>query len=118
MDAVTMLGLWSSWLAMHDERRTRPRHTLLITALFQVSVLISPEGSNGRTDGEALTVNVSDGGLCFLTDVPLAEGDVLMLRLPVPQELSFVPSLVDVCWVRLLPVWQDERYAVGVRFML
>lgn len=113
-----MASLWSSWLAVHDERRTKPRHTLLITAKYQVNALIVPEGMNDCTDGEALTVNVSEGGLCFLTDMPLAEGDVLMLRLPVPQELTFVPSLVDVCWVRLLPVWHEERYAVGMRFML
>ncbi|HTN42193.1 MAG TPA: PilZ domain-containing protein [Nitrospiria bacterium] len=61
-------------------------------------------------------MNISNGGLCLLTDVSLKVGQVLKMALPLHSVEATAPTLAEVRWVRK----EDSQgsYQAGLRFLL
>lgn len=80
---------------------------------------VSPGKSRRQaTDGNALSVNVSNGGMCLLMDRKPAITDVLRLRMPMFDMAVETPTLGEVRWFKPLPFRQNGTYFVGVKFLL
>lgn len=67
------------------------------------------ENVQGRSQG----VDLSAGGFCFLTEIPMKDGDVLKATLPVLPPDTAVPVFSRVQWTRR----EDDQYRVGVQFL-
>jgi hypothetical protein len=65
----------------------------------------------GETSAEVTTNNLSEGGLCFLSDSPFKVGSVIDLRIPYVTEDYICEGVI---------VWQraqlGEEFEIGVRF--
>ena len=67
--------------------------------------------------GEALSVNVSKGGMLLLMDQHPPVQQVFEIQLPASTK-SKTPGRVEVCWTRQLPMEDSEsRHLVGVKFL-
>lgn len=67
--------------------------------------------------GEALSLNISAGGMLLMMDQALPARQVLELHMPASTVVN-VPTLVEVCWTRPVPIEDDAmRYLVGVKFL-
>jgi len=66
----------------------------------------------------AVTINISDGGLCLLMDRAPTVRDVLRLQMLGSDGTLRETRLAEVRWVRPLPVGQEDVHVVGVKFHL
>jgi len=67
--------------------------------------------------GEALSLNISDGGMLLMMDQAPPARQVFELHMPASTVVK-VPTLVEVCWTRPVPIEDDDmRYLVGVKFL-
>jgi hypothetical protein len=67
--------------------------------------------------GEALSVNISKGGMLLLMDQGPPVQQVFEIQVPV-STVAKTPGLVEVCWTRQIPIEDAEsRYLVGVKFL-
>jgi len=79
----------------HDDRRRFPR--LRETCSIRVRPLA---GLAGVGDGmDAVTVNISGGGLCYRSDARVESGDFLAIEMTMPEFTSPVVALGRVAWV-------------------
>ena len=83
--------------ASHDERRQHDRSRLIVDVFF--------DGKDAT--GVASTKDIGVGGLYLNTQAELAEGSVLLLRIPVEQKQIVVNAVV---------VYSNPGRGVGVRF--
>lgn len=69
--------------------------------------------------GRVLSLNLSSGGILFLTEVRFEPGQILKVH--VPSSISNViqtPTLAQVCWRRPVPLDPyGDLYFVGVKFV-
>ena len=66
----------------------------------------------------AVTINISDEGLCLLMDRAPTVRDVLRLQMLGSDGTLKEARLAEVRWVRPLPVGQEDVHVVGVKFLL
>ena len=67
--------------------------------------------------GEALSVNISRGGMLLLMDQSPPVQQVFEIQVPASTR-GKTARLVEVCWTRQLPIESlDSRYLVGVKFL-
>ena len=67
--------------------------------------------------GEALSVNISRGGMLLLMDQNPPVQHVFKIQMPASTK-GKSPGLVEVCWTRQIPIEDyDSRYLVGVKFL-
>ena len=68
--------------------------------------------------GEALSVNVSKGGMLLLMDQNPPVEQVFEIQVPASAR-GKITRLVEVCWTRQLPIEEtlSRRYLVGVKFL-
>jgi len=62
---------------------------------------------------DALTVNISGGGICFESEEAMEPGALLAIELTLPEFNSPVVSFGRTVWCEPTP---DDRYAVGLEF--
>ena len=70
--------------------------------------------------GQALSLNISSGGMLLLMDQSPEIGQVLRVLVPTPVLQTETPTLAEVRWTRKLPFEQpdgNEAHFVGLRFM-
>ena len=68
-------------------------------------------------EGEALSVNISSGGMLLLMDQGPPVQQVFEIQAP-GSIRDKTPGLVEVCWTRQIPIEDSEsRYLVGVKFL-
>jgi hypothetical protein len=84
-------------LASHDERRQHDRSRLIVDVFFD----------GKAATGVASTKDIGAGGLYLNTQAELAEGSVLLLRIPISQQQIVVNAEV---------VYRNPGRGVGVRF--
>ncbi|MGH7250354.1 MAG: hypothetical protein ACREIK_00690 [Nitrospiraceae bacterium] len=82
---------------------------------YQISDFLGDE-SIAIHQGEALSMNMSAGGmLLFMDQAPPVE-QVFLVRVP-GSKIVKKPTMVEVCWTRAIPIEDyDKRYLVGVKF--
>jgi hypothetical protein len=67
--------------------------------------------------GEALSVNISRGGMLLLMDQSPPVQQVFELQVPASTR-GTTAGPVEVCWTRQIPIEDfDRRYLVGVKFL-
>ena len=95
------------------ERRRTER--LNLTIPLSVSVLSSTAPGH-----ETESVNVSAGGICFLTNLPVSRGTGVQLLFKMPEEITRTPASDWVCMghvVHVRPLSAPDGWlAVGVQF--
>ncbi len=84
-------------LSAHDERRQHDRSRLIVDVFF--------DGKDAT--GVASTKDIGAGGLYLNTQAEMAEGSVLLLRIPLGQQQIVVNAEVVYC---------NRGRGVGVRF--
>jgi PilZ domain-containing protein len=68
-------------------------------------------------EGEALSVNISRGGMLLLMDQSPPVRQVFEILVPA-SSMGKTPGVVEVCWTRQLPMEDSEsRHLVGVKFL-
>jgi hypothetical protein len=110
---------WDEWdMPMHALDVRRPgRFPLLTRVSYERGMPVTESGLSPRS-GHALSLNVSDGGMCLLMDHAPELEAVLRVRIPTTTSLAKIPTLAEVRWVRRLPFVEATMYCVGFRFLL
>lgn len=115
---------WAEFNGWPEERQRADRFPLMRLIRFAPSATLSADHVKVKLlrsaeDREtlALSVNVSNGGLCMLSSWAPQEGEVLRVQVPIPASAAQTPTLAEVRWVRALP-GSVPGYAVGLRFLL
>jgi hypothetical protein len=68
------------------------------------------------TDGYALSLNTSSGGILLLMALTPEKGQVFELHVPSPTKGERTVKVVEACWTRELLIGAaDKVYLVGVR---
>lgn len=101
---------------LHQERRRQERIAFMGSCPYEISDFRGDE-SIAIHQGEAVSMNISAGGmLLFMDQAPPVE-QVFLLRVP-GSNIVKSPSLVEVCWTRAVPIEDyGKRYLVGVKFL-
>ena len=101
---------------VHQECRRQERIAFMGSCPYEISDFLGDE-SIAIHQGEALSMNISAGGmLLFMDQAPTVE-QVFLLRVPASKTVK-TPTLVEVCWTRAIPIEDyDKRYLVGVKFL-
>ncbi len=72
-----------------------------------------------RREGEALSINISSGGILLMMDWDPHPNGVLKVSVPTPVTFARTPTLARVRWKRQTPYKaQDPLYFVGLQFVL
>ena len=83
---------------------------------YEISDFLGDE-SIAMHQGEAISMNISAGGMLLFMDQAPAVEQVFLLRVP-GSKIVKTPTLVEVCWTRAIPIEDyDKRYLVGVKFL-
>jgi c-di-GMP-binding flagellar brake protein YcgR len=88
------------------EQRLTSRHKLTFPVKYRVRKSESPEYA-----GESL--DISEGGICFVTHSLLEEGETIEIRFEMPEEVVDEPAAEWRCTGRVLKV---ERLGAGATF--
>ena len=94
-------GLW-------EERRRTERHGIHVPVKYRAWKSASPEGY-----GESL--NISEGGIFFATDLAVNEGETLTVRFDMPEEVVHEPSAEWKCTGQAIRVQRIDSGKFGVR---
>ena len=109
---------WEKWINVSGEQHHRDRFPLMRPVRYELSEsLDEPSGAFAQERG-AITVNVSNGGLCLLTDWAPELPQVIRLHMPMGGSQAQTPTLAVVRWVRPVPFEPEGMYLVGLRFVL
>ena len=105
------------------------RYPLSQRVTFELSTPLTLQQPRSE-EAEADTQNVSEGGLCLITERSLEESQIVKIKLPIPNVVAKTPTLAEVRWVRREPSdWQEtavqqaitgrreDHYLVGLRFL-
>jgi len=95
-----------------EEMRKYSRSEMTMPFSYQTS-----QGSESRT---SFTKNISSGGLCFETDMPISRGDLLQIEVDEPAAVKLrrgAPAFVkaQVVWVNKQA--DDMVYESGLKFL-
>jgi c-di-GMP-binding flagellar brake protein YcgR len=97
-----------------DRRQSRRvpllHHVIYAVSLDQISHNQYPTPMAGQIQ------NVSEGGICMVTDGALKHTQVVEVALPLPVEQVTTRTIVEVCWVRR--ELKQGNYTAGLRFLL
>lgn len=67
----------------------------------------------GREKSRGITKNVSEGGLCMITEQELEESEVIRIELPVTETFLSAPTLAQVKWVSYV----ENKFNVGLAYL-
>lgn len=100
----------------HRERRRCPRypHTLDVE-LTVVPTLESRQRYTRPVHGRVR--NVSNAGICLITEQPLQDSSLLRCGVPLPGAPLAVPTLMQVRWTRQTGA-RFDAYISGLQFIL
>lgn len=94
------------------ERRITVRYALKTKVIYEPSATVvrKEQLHAGKT------INISKGGFCIKTQMPLTQSQIIRVHIPVPEIKAALPTLAEVCWVEGLK--KEKGYSVGLRFLL
>lgn len=97
------------------DRRQSRRIPLLHHVTYEVSIDQILNNHNA-SPMEGQIQNVSEGGICMVTDEALKHTQVVEVGLPLPVAQVTTRTIVEVCWVRR--EFGRGNYTAGLRFLL
>ena len=109
---------WDQWNHFHPQWNQRDRYSLMQMVTMERSTLqvVGDEMPSPKIMG--LTVNVSSGGLCLLTEWSPKLGEIVRVHVPLSTVGATTPTLADVRWVRRLPFADNSLLMVGLKFIV
>jgi hypothetical protein len=110
-----------------EGKRLHVRYPLSQRVTFELSTPLTLQQPLPE-EAEADTQNVSEGGLCLVTERSLEESQIIKIKLPIPNVVAKTPTLAEVRWVKREPSdrlretvqpikGQWGHYLVGLRFL-
>lgn len=101
---------------VHQDCRRAQRATFMEYCPYEISESLGDDAIVIH-QGDALSVNISRGGMLLLMDQSPPVQQVFEIQVPVTTT-GKTPGLVEVCWTRQIPIEDSEsRYLVGVKFL-
>jgi len=107
-----------------ESTRQHPRYPVSLKVIFETGASLTTQKSRQeKADGD--TQNLSNGGLCLITDRALKASQIIRLKLPMPNISVTMPTLAEVRWVKresIKPLTSAQsggsrRYIAGLRFL-
>lgn len=77
----------------------------------------TPEGLDSAEELNAITMDVSAGGLAMLMNAPLAVGEIVEVGLPSVKRKRGVSLSGETCWFRETEKGNAFRYMAGLKFV-
>ena len=109
---------------VEKERRQDNRLDFSGRVVFQITAtgnhwfLPKVEQFQRKEKPSARIVNAGSKGCCLIIDRPLEKYLILKMNIHLVQENFTIPTLAEVCWMRLEPHSEEYQYRVGVRYLL
>ena len=106
-----------------DRRREGTRASLMRRILYHASeARASADFPDDQfieaREGEAVSINISSGGMLLLMDWNPDINSVMRVTVPTPVNLAKIPTLAEVRWKRKSPYFNETGlYFVGLRFI-
>jgi hypothetical protein len=110
------------WPIISNHQKHSERVALLRPILYELTAPVGHQSvqSVHSSQGKALSVNISSGGMLLLMDQAPNVEQVLKVHVPTPITLTDTPTLAEVRWTRKVPFCQtkeNESYFVGLKFL-
>jgi len=119
VDGIDTARYGWEWPIVSNHQKHSERVALLRPILYEMTVPVADQPVQS-SQGKALSVNISSGGMLLLMDqVPSIE-QVLKVYVPTPITLTDTPTLAEVRWTRKVPFSRTKEsasYFVGVKFL-
>ena len=107
------------WPILSNHQKHSERVALLRPILYEMTVSVGNQPVLS-SQGKALSVNISSGGMLLLMDQAPSIEQVLKVYVPTPITLTDTPTLAEVRWTRRMPfsrTKENDSYFVGVKFL-
>jgi PilZ domain len=98
------------WLNQDSHESHRERAALLRSIPYEIMAQ-GGGGSSLVTEGKALTLNISSGGMLILMDQAPNVEQVLKIYVPTPVTIAETPTLAEVRWTRMLAFGRSQGCA-------
>ena len=112
-----------------EGKRLHVRYLLSQRVTFELSAPLTTQEPRPE-EAEGNTQNVSEGGLCLITERSLEESQIIKIKLPIPNVAATTPTLAEVRWVKRDPAGGGQaavrqaparqhgnHYLIGLRFL-
>ena len=112
-------GAWE-WSTSDCQKSHNERVALLRPIPYEMTSPVDHASVAPSSDGRALSLNISSGGMLVLMDQAPDVEQVLKVYVPTPISAAETPTLAEVRWTRKLPfgLAKDKgAYFVGLKFM-
>jgi hypothetical protein len=107
------------WPMTDSQKSHNERAALLRPILYEMTTPIEDPAASTHS-GQALSLNISSGGMLVLMEQDPAIEQVMKVYVPTPISLAETPTLAEVRWTRRLPFGNangNGAYFVGLKFM-
>ena len=107
------------WPVLSNHQKHSERVALLRPILYEMTAPVGDQ-SIQSSQGKALSVNISRGGMLLLMDQAPNIEQVLKVYVPTPITLTDTPTLAEVRWTRKVPfnrTKENESHFVGLKFL-
>ena len=107
------------WPMADSQKSHSERAALLREILYEMTRPPKSSPSSTQT-GQALSLNISSGGMLLLMDQSPEVAQVLKINVPTPILLADTPTLAEVRWTKRVPLGKPSgsgMYFVGLKFM-
>lgn len=97
-----------------EERREHSRINYSGIVTYEAGSASAPENAGVSQRGNATAVDVSESGLCLITNETVIEKQILKINMPLPGLSLHIPTLAMVMWQRPY----NNAYKVGMMFVI
>lgn len=108
------------WPILSNHQKHSERVALLRPILYEMTAPVE-DPSEPASQGKALSINISSGGMLLLMDQAPNIEQVLKVYVPTPITLTDTPTLAEVRWTRKVPFTRlkesDSYFFVGLKFL-
>lgn len=111
-------GAWE-WSTIDCQKSHSERVALLRPIPYEMTSPVE-RSSAAPSDGRALSLNISSGGMLLLMDQAPEVEQVLKVYVPTPISVAETPTLAEVRWTRQLPFGKTNGncpHFVGLKFI-
>ena len=103
-----------------DSQKSHSERASLLRAIPYELTRPSHASSSSTQSRQALSLNISSGGMLVLMDQAPEIAQVMKISVPTPILLAGTPTLAEVRWTKRVPLAKSNAagiYFVGLRFM-
>ena len=112
-------GAWE-WSTSDCQKSHNERVALLRLIPYEMTASVDRSSVAPSSDGRALSLNISSGGMLVLMDHAPDVEQVLKVYVPTPISAAETPTLAEVRWTRQVPFGKLSSncpYFVGLKFI-